>query len=161
GRVRAGAGRRRAVLRGWRGGPAVAHRVRDRVRHRRAAEPAAPVAVRGRRAAAVRAALARRATRTPPTRAGLAAGASAVASLAGLAGFVLGFLSAYFTDAPTRALPHFPEGTPEHAAVEVPASWGLASYLVTSLVLAVPLAWLILRWRLPFGAVPGYAAGLA
>ncbi len=62
-------------------------------------------------------------------------------SLAGLAGFALGFLLAYFTDAPSRPVPHFPEGTPEHAAVEIPASWGLASYLVTSLVLAVPPAW--------------------
>jgi hypothetical protein len=108
-----------------------------------------------------RAALARRATGAPPTGPGLTAAVIAVTSLAGLAGFVLGFLSAYFTDAPTRSLPHFPEGTPEHAAVEIPASWGLASYLVTSLVLAVPLAWLILRWRLPFGTVTGYATGLA
>jgi hypothetical protein len=109
----------------------------------------------------VRAALAHRATGTPATGAGLAATLVAVTSLAGLAAFALGYLSAYFTDAPTRSLPHFPEGTPEHAAVEIPASWGLASYLVTSLVVAVPLAWLVLRWRLPFGTVTGYAASLA
>jgi CheY-like chemotaxis protein len=61
----------------------------------------------------------------------------------------------------TRALPQYPEGTPQQAAVEIPASWGLASFLVTSLVLAVPLAYLILRWRLPFGAAtppPGPAS---
>ena len=106
----------------------------------------------------VRAALASGARPTGPR---LAAAELAVTSLAGVAGFALSFLSAYFTDAPTRALPHFPEGTPEHAAVEVPAAWGLASYLVTSLVLAVPVAWLVLRWRLPFGTVTTFASGLA
>ncbi len=109
----------------------------------------------------VRAALARRTSGRPPTGMGLAAAVIAVTSLAGLAGFALSYLSAYFTDAPTRPVPHFPEGTPEHAAVEIPASWGVASFLVTSLVLAVPLAWLILRWRLPFGTVTGYATCLA
>jgi hypothetical protein len=96
-----------------------------------------------------------------PTGPGLTAAVVAATSLAGLAGFALSFLSAYLTDAPSRPVPHFPEGTAEHAAVEIPASWGLASYLVTSLVLAVPLAYLILRWRLPFGTVTGYATSLA
>jgi hypothetical protein len=84
-----------------------------------------------------------------------------VTSLAGLGLFVLSYLSAYSTDAPQRPLPDYPEGTPEHAAVEIPASWGLASYVVTSLVMALPLAYLILRWRLPFGAATVYAAFLA
>lgn len=109
----------------------------------------------------VRAALARGATGSPPAPLGLPAVVVAVISLAGLAGFALSYLSAYFTDAPARPVPPFPEGTPEHAAVEIPASWGLASYLVTSLVLAVPLAYLILRWRLPFGTVTIYATSLA
>src|SRR6266511_2115276 len=93
----------------------------------------------------VRAALARRTSGRPPTGMGLAAAVIAVTSLAGLAGFALSYLSAYFTDAPTRPVPHFPEGTPEHASVEIPASWGVASFLVTALGLAVPLAWVILR----------------
>lgn len=109
----------------------------------------------------IRAALARRDAGTAPTGPGLAAAVVAVTSLAGLAGFALSFLSAYVTDAPSQPVPHFPEGTAQHAAVEIPASWGLASYLVTSLVLTVPLAYLILRWRMPFGTVTGYATGLA
>ena len=106
----------------------------------------------------VRAALARG---LRPTGLRLVAAVLAVTSLAGVAAFALSFLSAYFTDAPTRALPYFPEGTPEHAAVEVPASWGLASYLITSLVLALPVAWLVLRWRLPFGAITAFGSALA
>ena len=109
----------------------------------------------------IRAALARRDTGAAPTGPGLAAAVLAATSLAGLAGFALSFLSAYLTDAPSQPVPHFPEGTAEHAAVEIPASWGLASYLVTSLVLAMPLAYLILRWRLPFGTVTCYATSLA
>jgi len=109
----------------------------------------------------IRAALARRDTGAAPSGPGLAAAVVAATSLAGLAGFALSFLSAYLTDAPSQPVPHFPEGTAEHAAVEIPASWGLASYLVTSLVLVVPLAYLILRWRLPFGTVTGYASSLA
>lgn len=109
----------------------------------------------------VRAVSARRRVDPAPTGPALAAVLLGVASLAGLAGFVLAFLSAYTNDAPSRPMPHYPEGTPEHAAVEIPASWGLASYVITSLVLAVPLAWLILRARLPFGAATAYAAGLA
>jgi hypothetical protein len=109
----------------------------------------------------VRAASARRATGAPATRLGLTAAVVAVWSLAGLAAFVTSFLSAYFTDAPARPLPHFPEGTPEHAAVEIPASWGLASYLVSSLMLTAPMAYLLLRWRLPFGTFTGYTSGLA
>jgi hypothetical protein len=102
-----------------------------------------------------------RAARAGADSTGLAAVVVAVTSLAGLAAFALSYLSAYFTDAPARAVPHYPEGTPEHSAVEVPASWGLASFLVTGLVLALPLAYLVLRWRLPFGAVTGYAAALS
>ncbi len=82
-------------------------------------------------------------------------------SLAGLALFALSYLSAFFTDAPQRPLPHYPEGTPEHAAVEIPASLGLGSFLITSLILALPLAYLVVRWRLPYGAATGYAIALA
>lgn len=109
----------------------------------------------------IRAALAGRAAGLAPTRRELACAVASVASQAGLVGFVLCFLSAYVTDAPARTLPHYPEGTPQHLAVEIPANWGVASYLVTSLVIAAPLAYLVLRWRLPFGVVTMYAAWFA
>ena len=41
------------------------------------------------------------------------------------------------------------------------ALWGLASYLLTSLVLAAPLAWLILGWRLQLDTVTGCSTGVA
>jgi hypothetical protein len=106
----------------------------------------------------VRAARARQASTTEPP--GWPA-VTAVTSLAGLAAFALSFLSAFYTDGPGRSLPHYPEGTPEHAAVEIPASWGLASFLVTAMVLALPMAYLVLRWRLPFGTVTAYSVAIA
>src|SRR5436190_16612818 len=58
-------------------------------------------------------------------------------------------------------MPHYPEGTPEHAAVKVPAIAGFGSYLVTSLALVVSLVCLIRSWRLPFGVVTGLLVGVA
>ena len=52
-------------------------------------------------------------------------------------------MSAFISDSPTLALRQAPEGTAEHIIAEGAASAGLGSYIVTSLVLAVPLIYLI------------------
>ncbi|WP_159929754.1 hypothetical protein [Rhodococcus sp. WAY2] len=85
----------------------------------------------------------------------------AAASIAAMAGFALSYLSAFTTDAPLRAVENFPEGTAEHAATETPAVAGLASYLITSLVLVAPLAYLLRCRRLPFGAITVFVTALA
>ena len=75
----------------------------------------------------------------------------AVTAITAVAAFALSYLSGFLADQATIAVSHAPEGTTEHIAGEAIASAGLASYLVTSLVIAVPLALLI-----RFGqAVPG------
>ena len=66
-----------------------------------------------------------------------------VVGITGIAAFALSFLSAFISDSPTIALRQAPEGTAEHIIAEGAASAGLASYIVTSLVLAVPLIYLI------------------
>ena len=85
----------------------------------------------------------------------------AAGSIAAVTGFALSYLSAFTTDAPLHAVLRFPEGTAEHTATEIPAVAGLGSYVVTSLVLVVPLAVLVRRRPLPFGAATGYLGALA
>ena len=84
-----------------------------------------------------------------------------VTALAALAAFALSFLSAFLTHTPTQAMVNFPEGTPEHVAAETSAIAGLGSYLVTSLVLVVPLTWLTWFWRVPFGLVTAFLTVMA
>lgn len=76
-----------------------------------------------------------------------------VLGIAGIAAFALSFLSGFITDSATVAVGHAPEGTDAHNIAEGLASAGLASYVLTSLILVVPLAYLI-RFRL---AGPGTA----
>lgn len=85
----------------------------------------------------------------------------AIGSIAAIAGFALSYLSAFTTDAPLHAVLQFPEGTPEHAATEIPAVAGLASFVVTSLVLVVPLAYLLRRRPMPIGTATVYLTALA
>jgi hypothetical protein len=66
-----------------------------------------------------------------------------VVGITGIAAFALSFLSAFISDSPTIALRQAPEGTAEHLIAEGAASAGLASFIVTSLVLVVPLIYLI------------------
>lgn len=75
----------------------------------------------------------------------------AVTAITAVAAFALSYLSGFMADQATMAVSHAPEGTAEHIAGEAIASAGLASYLVTSLVIVVPLA-LLIRFGL---AVPG------
>lgn len=83
----------------------------------------------------------------------------ALAAMTGVAMFALGYLSGFITDAPLTALRDFPEGTPEHIADESQASVGLGSYLLTSLVMAVPLVYLARNWRLAVGMAGFLLAG--
>lgn len=85
----------------------------------------------------------------------------AVAAIAAVAAFALSYLSAFTTDAPLRVVENFPEGTPEHAANEAPAVAGVASYLLTSLILVLPLAYLVRSSRLPAGAITVFVTTLA
>ncbi|MBE1575384.1 hypothetical protein ACFORH_00085 [Amycolatopsis roodepoortensis] len=76
-----------------------------------------------------------------------------VLALSAVAAFALSFLSAFLTDSPLQAVGDFPEGTPEHVATESRAVAGLGSFVVTSLVIVLPLVYLLRTWRLPFGVV--------
>ena len=80
----------------------------------------------------------------------------AVTAIAAVAAFALIYLSGFLSDQATFAVSQAPEGTAEHITSEALASAGLASYLVTSLVIVIPLTFLI-RQRL---ALPGAATFL-
>ncbi|MFE6615922.1 hypothetical protein [Amycolatopsis sp. NPDC057786] len=85
----------------------------------------------------------------------------AVLALSAVAAFALSFLSAFLTDSPLQAVGDFPEGTPEHVATESRAVAGLGSYIVTSLVIVLPLVYLLRTWRLPFGVVTAFVVAHA
>ena len=91
-----------------------------------------------------------------PRRPGLRAELPAVVSLTlvtALAAFFLLYTSV-FTD-PTASTPYLPapEGTPEHAASETPVAAGVAGYLVTTVLLVLPLLLAERQGRRPRGAV--------
>ena len=77
----------------------------------------------------------------------------AVTLAAALASFFLLYVSPFATDAPTVALTTIPEGAPGHQEAEAPAVTGLAGYLVSTVLLVLPLVALRVRGLLPFGAV--------
>lgn len=77
----------------------------------------------------------------------------AVLAISAVAGFALSYLSAFTTTAPTKVVGHFPEGTARHIATEMQASVGLASYLITSLVIVFALIFLARTGGLMTGAV--------
>lgn len=87
--------------------------------------------------------------------------AMAVLALSAVAAFALSFLSAFLTDSPLQAVGDFPEGTPEHIATESRAVAGLGSFVVTSLVIVLPLVYLLRTWRLPFGVVTAFVVAHA
>lgn len=75
----------------------------------------------------------------------------ATGAMTAVVGFALSYISAFNTDAPLRPVLSYPEGTPQHYAAEVPAVAGLASFVVTTLVLIVPLVFLVARRQVPLG----------
>ena len=72
---------------------------------------------------------------------------------AALSAFFLLYVSPFTTDAPTLVLTSIPEGAPGHGEAEAPAVVGLAGYLVTTVLVVVPLLWLRTHRRLPFGGI--------
>lgn len=72
---------------------------------------------------------------------------------AALGSFFLLYASPYAEPVPTMALADVPEGAPGHVAAELPAAAGLAAYLVTTVVVVLPVLVLRLRGPLPFGAI--------
>ena len=85
----------------------------------------------------------------------------AVTLAAALAGFFLLYVSPFATDAPTLALSAIPEGAPGHEEAEAPAVTGLAGYLVTTVLVVLPLLVLGVRRLLPFGAVTALVTTIA
>ncbi|WP_017197941.1 hypothetical protein [Arthrobacter sp. M2012083] len=93
------------------------------------------------------------AERVPPT--------LGAVGIAGIAAFALSFLSGFITDFATVAVGHAPEGTDEHNVAEALASAGLASYLLTSLIMVVPLVFLVRSRASGLGTVTGVVGLLA
>ncbi|MFC9966503.1 MULTISPECIES: hypothetical protein [Nocardia] len=85
----------------------------------------------------------------------------AATAITGIIGFALSYVSAFTTDAPLRAVGNFPEGTPEHYATEIPAQAGLGAYLVTTVLVVLPVVLLLMRRRLPLGAITVFVTVLA
>ena len=82
--------------------------------------------------------------------------AAAVVSLGlttALSAFFLLYVSVFTNTLPSEALTRIPEGAPGHDEAELPAVAGLASYLLTTLLLAVPIIMLLRRRRVPVGSV--------
>lgn len=77
----------------------------------------------------------------------------AVTLAAALGTFFLLYVSPFAADAPTVAVTAIPEGAPGHEEGEATAVTGLASYLVSTVIVVVPLLVLRLRGLLPFGAI--------
>lgn len=67
-----------------------------------------------------------------------------VAAIGATAAFALSFLSGFLSDQAAYALSRAPEGTVDHIVADALVSAGLGSYIVTSLVIVVPLT-LMLR----------------
>ena len=77
----------------------------------------------------------------------------AVTLAAALGAFFLLYLSPFAADAPTVAVTAIPEGAPGHEEAEAPAVAGLAAYLVSTVIIVLPLLGLRLRGLLPFGTI--------
>jgi hypothetical protein len=80
-------------------------------------------------------------------------GVLSAATITAVVLFGLSYLSGFVSDAPTLPYRDYPEGTPQHFAVETPAVAGLGGYVVTSAVLVLAALALLRRWRTPFGTI--------
>lgn len=76
-----------------------------------------------------------------------------VASVAALAAFFLSYLSVFTEPQSTLPLTQIPEGAPGHKTAELATVAGLGGYLITTLLLALPVDYLRRGGRLPAGAV--------
>jgi len=89
----------------------------------------------------------------------LATGSAILA--AALASFALIYTSAFAMPRPVETFIRLPKDHPAHEATELPVVAGLASYLVTTVVLVVPLLFLLQHRSLPVGGVTLLTAALA
>ena len=70
-----------------------------------------------------------------------------------LSAFFLLYVSPFTTDAPLLPLTAIPEGTVGHEQAEAPAVVGLAAYLLTTVIVVLPVLWLLVHRRLPAGGI--------
>ena len=85
----------------------------------------------------------------------------AVTLAAALGAFFLLYVSPFAADAPTVAVTAIPEGAPGHEEAEAPAVTGLASYLVSTIIIVLPLLVLRLRGQFPFGTITVVVTSIA
>ncbi|GAA1604805.1 MULTISPECIES: hypothetical protein [Kribbella] len=76
-----------------------------------------------------------------------------LATVTALAGFFLSYLSVFTQPTATMPLTSIPEGAPGHLQAELPATVGLAGYLLGTALIVVPLLLARSRGRLPGGTV--------
>lgn len=76
---------------------------------------------------------------------------AALTLVTALVSFFLLYVSEFVANAPTDAFRRLPEGHPRHTEAELPATAGVAGFLVTTALLVVPLAWVWRRGRTPRG----------
>lgn len=84
-----------------------------------------------------------------------------IAAATALVQFFLSYVSVFAADAAATAVQLIPEGLPGHAALEAPVSLGLAGYVVTSLLMVLPLVRADRAGTLPVGAVTALTAAVA
>lgn len=77
----------------------------------------------------------------------------AVSLVTALVSFFLLYVSEFVANAPTVPFQALPEGHPNHAQSELPATAGLGGFLITTALLVVPLAFTWQRGRAPRGLV--------
>jgi hypothetical protein len=78
-----------------------------------------------------------------------------------LAGFFLSYVSVFTQPTATLPLTTIPEGAPGHLEAELPATVGLAGYLIGTALIVVPLLLVRRRGPLPTGTVFGVVAFVA
>jgi hypothetical protein len=85
-----------------------------------------------------------------------------LASATSLAGFFLSYVSVFADPGARQPLGTIPHGLPGHEAAELPAIAGLGSYLVSTVLLVVPVLYLRRhRLLLPYGTVTILVAAVA
>ena len=84
-----------------------------------------------------------------------------MAAAAALTGFFLSYVSVFADPGAREALTTIPEGAPGHRAAELPAVAGLGGYLITTVLVVVPLVGLQRRRRMPTGTATVVVAAVA
>ena len=72
-----------------------------------------------------------------------------LALVTALVSFFLLYVSEFTAAAPTVTFTSLPEGDPGHTASELPATAGLGGFIITTVLLSVPMAWVLRSTRAP------------